>query len=403
MDVSLVGTTADVGALAPSAQRTGAIDAVLTMWLNAARELVPGLELFDAHTHIGKNDPDGFRQSAGELLDGLSAARACGCFVFPTHEPSGYATPNDIVIAQAQASGGTLIPFCRVKPGESALFEAERALSRGARGIKLHPRAECFTLDHPDVRALFALADERSLPILIHAGRGIPALGTHVAQLAAEFPDASVILAHAGASDLASIWRVAADLPNLLFDSSWWLIADLLALFALVPPGQVLFASDAPYGNTTAAGAYQVRLMLQSGLSPEQVRLICAGQSRRIAIGECPAPAGGPVGEHERAEHLLLARVASMIQVGAVMQARGGDGAEILALAQLACEVPDELDDAPVFRAVRALLDVYDAAMAVGIDDPTDRRLIALLLLAAAVASSPDVPLPADVALPDQA
>ena len=40
------------------------------------------------------------------------------------------------------------------------------------------------------VRLLIALAHERTLPVLIHAGRGIPALGLHAVQLSGEFPDA---------------------------------------------------------------------------------------------------------------------------------------------------------------------------------------------------------------------
>src|SRR5207302_232342 len=82
-----------------------------------------------------------------------------------------------------EAPDGLLIPFCRVDPHDNPLPEAERSLENGARGIKLHPRAEQFTLDHPNVRPLIALAHERSLPVLIHAGRGIPALGLHAVQL----------------------------------------------------------------------------------------------------------------------------------------------------------------------------------------------------------------------------
>ena len=55
--------------------------------------------------------------------------------------------------------------------------EARRCLDAGAGGIKLHPRAEQFTLSEPAVRELVALAHEREVPVLIHAGRGIPALG----------------------------------------------------------------------------------------------------------------------------------------------------------------------------------------------------------------------------------
>ena len=131
----------------------------------------------------------------------------------------------------------------------TALAEAERCLERGARGIKLHPRAERFTLDHPEVERLFALADERRLPILVHAGRGIPALGRHAYELTGAHPNARLILAHAGVSDLAWLWRHADERPNLLYDTSWWTAADFLALFSLVPPGRILLASDAPYGT----------------------------------------------------------------------------------------------------------------------------------------------------------
>ncbi len=378
------------------------LNAVIQPWLEAIRAQIPDLQLFDAHTHIGQNDPDGMHQSAEELLTGLRAAGATGCFVFPMHEPDGYSPANDFVINVAAQSGGMLVPFCRVKPGAGALAEAERALARGARGIKLHPRAEQFTLDHPDVPDLFALAHERTLPILIHAGRGIPALGEHVVRYAERYPNARPILAHAAVSDLAWIWRACADLPNILFDSAWWITQDLLTLFTLVPPGQILFASDAPYGLTGASAAAQLRLALQAGLTPEQVALIAAGQSLQVANGAPLAVAGPAVGERDRAGRVLLERVANFLQVGALLEFRTGDGSEMVALGSLACDVPPELDDAPVFAAIKRLLDTYQVARAA---EPENHDSRALLLLAAAVAMSPDVPLPATdgVAFVDQA
>ena len=76
------------------------------------------------------------------------------------------------------------MPFCRLDPNADPVAEAERCLARGARGIKLHPRAEQFTLDHPEVERLFALADERRLPILVHAGSRHP--GARPARLRAD-------------------------------------------------------------------------------------------------------------------------------------------------------------------------------------------------------------------------
>jgi uncharacterized protein len=354
-------------------------------------EQVPGLELFDAHTHLGQNDPDGMKQTPEELVSSLRSAGARGAFTFPFHEPDGYRDANDAVIEAAAASGGLLVPFCRVNPHDDPLPEAERSLKNGAQGIKLHPRAEEFTLDHPGVKPLIALADERSLPVLIHAGRGIPALGLDAVELAEEFPNARLILAHAGICDLSWIWRVAADLPNLLFDTAWWIPTDFETLFSLVPPGQIVFASDAPYGSTLLSAAFQLRWALQLGFSVDQIRSITAGQSLRIAAGEPLQPCGPAIGEREKSPHLLLDRVAYFLLFSAMGTMRGVDPTEMLALARLACDVPEEIDDAPVFAAIRGLLDDYEAYAA---EHPDERRRITFLILAATVARTPDVPIP---------
>jgi len=376
--------------MSASAQSLAVVE-MIRPWSELVLDQIPDVELFDAHTHLGQNDPDGMRQAPDELLAGLGLAGARGAFVFPMQEPSGYGPANDMVLEAARRSDGVLIPFCRVDPHQDAVAEAERALAAGARGIKLHPRSERFTLGHPRVRDLIAVAHERTLPVLMHAGRGIPALGLDAVELAAEFPNARLILAHAGVSDLSWIWRVAPDLPNLLFDTAWWMPADLEALFSLVPPGQILFASDSPYGATAIGPAFQLRIALQVGLSPQQIRSIASEQTLRIAAGAPLEPAGPAVGERQRAPHVLLDRVAASLLLAVISAFRGGDPTEQLALARLACDVPDEIDDAPVFAAIRRLIDDFDTYSA---EYPDDRRRMTFLILAATVAHTPEVPVP---------
>ena len=78
--------------------------------------------------------------------------------------------------------------------------------------------------------------------------------------------------------------------------------------------------------------------------------------------------------------------------LGTIATMRGSEGGpEMLALARLACDVPDDIDDAPVFAVVRDLLRTYDEVEAA---EPTNRRRLAFLILAASVARTPDVPVP---------
>jgi uncharacterized protein len=369
-------------------------DSGLVPWFEQLREELGGLEPLDAHTHIGANDPDGYKCTREQLVTSLERIDA-RAFVFPMHEPNGYPEANDMVIAEAAATGGRLFPFCRLDPHGDAASEAERALERGARGIKLHPRAEQFTLDHPNLTPVFALADERRIPVLVHAGRGIPALGRHAVEATGRYPGMRLILAHAGISDLSWIWRDAPDHPNLFFDTAWWSPADIQALLALVPPGQVLMASDAPYGSPVWASVMTIRHALQVGLDAEQARAVAGGQALRIVSGEDPLELGPAVGGASLTNDPLLERVYSFL-LSAIGQAFNGvEPAETLALVRLACDVGDDAEQAQVCRWVLELLDQRERYSPEGDGRPT-RFAPGLHFLVAAlgIVRTPDVPLP---------
>jgi uncharacterized protein len=213
-------------------------DALIRPWFESAVECVPGLSLFDANAHIGFNDPDGLGLSARELIETMEAIHARSVAT-PVHEPDGYSVANDRVLEECERSAGRLVPFCRVDPHSDGTGEARRCVEAGARGIKLHPRAERFELSDLELEGVFALAHERRLPVLIHAGRGISTIGRDALTLARRFPSAALILAHGAICDLNWIWREAQHQPNLFFDTAWWHSTDLAALFALIPTGQI--------------------------------------------------------------------------------------------------------------------------------------------------------------------
>ena len=374
---------------------------LVTQWLDPLLAELPGLSFFDAHTHIGSNDPDGARCTAKELLALLATVDA-RAVVFPMREPDGYPEANDRVVSEAAVSEGRLVPFCRLDPHEDPVGEASRCVERGARGIKLHPREEAFALDAAPVRQIFTFANERRLPVLIHAGRGIPALGRHSLDLAAEFPDSRVILAHAVVSDVSWIWGHLADHPNVFIDTSWWNPVDLVTLFAYVPPGRILFASDAPYGMPVMNAILTLRCALQVGLSAEQVTTVMGDQLDRLLAGEKPIDTGPAPGPPDIATDLILDRVFAYLIVGLGRLIAGAPADEMVALARLGCTVDDQAPQAPVCRAMAALIDLGEqmASASTDLTTPSPQRLAALgpLLLAATLAATPRVPVPPGLA-----
>jgi predicted TIM-barrel fold metal-dependent hydrolase len=368
-------------------------DIGLLPWYERLRQAVPVDDVFDVHTHLGSNDPDGYRCTREELVGALERVDA-SAFVFPMHEPEGYPAANDMVLAEAAASD-RLLPFCRLDPHDAPLAELRRCLDAGARGIKLHPRAEGFNLDHPGLADVFVLADDERLPILCHAGRGIPALGRHSIEVCERHPNLRLILAHAGISDLAWIWREAPAHPNLFFDTAWWSPSDVQALFALVPPGQILMASDAPYGTPAFAATMAMRHGLQVGLSPDALRGVLGAQARRLAERAQPLDLGPPPGEASLSRDPLMERVYSFLLSAIGQGFAGVDPNETLALAELACHVREGDPHAPIYRAILALLEArasYDPS-----GDGRPKRFAAglhLIIVAAALARTPDVPVP---------
>ena len=330
---------------------------LLPLYLSG-REALGEAPWFDAHTHIGSNDPDGRSATAQEIIGGLDAAGHRRALVFAMHEPDGYGPANDHVIAEAAASGGRLVPLARIDPNiDGALEEARRGLEAGARGFKLHPRSDAFGLPHPVVEEVVALAHEHRAPVLFHAGRGIPHLGEAVTDMAHRYPDARLILAHAGISDLGWIAPAAAELPNLLFDTSWWHVSDQLQLYATIPPGQILYASDMPYGPGLFAAFAFLRCGSAVGHPPEVLREIAGGQVARVVEGEDlldlgPAPGADVVGPRVIEAERVVSYAVTAVQIAF----RGLDPLEPLSLARLACRTSRDGEVARLLRLTDRLL-----------------------------------------------
>jgi len=320
----------------------------------------PGAEVIDAHTHLGL-DEDGRSLTLEQLLaqlDDADARRAC---VFPLHDPErrpAYTVPNDRVLEWAQASEGRLVPFCRLDPAEGAPAECERALAKGARGIKLHPRAQDFVFDSPVMDEIFQLGEDAGVPVLIHAGRGLPPLADGLADLALRHPATVLILAHGAICDQGIITTRLADHPGVLYDISCFFPIDVIELLARAPAERIVFASDPPYGMPATTLYMALRVARQAGLDEAATRGILGGTMASLLDGHGLPPVTPPRRGSSIVLSGRLARVygyASLVGpalfTGVVEQARA-----MLEMAIASCRDPDPGDVAEPLEAIgRAL------------------------------------------------
>jgi uncharacterized protein len=367
---------------------------LLPVFLDGRDGLGPD-DWFDAHTHIGQNDPDGRKATPDEILGGLDAAGHRRAMLFAMHEPDGYPAANDAVLAAAAASGGRFVALARIAPNaDGAVDEAERCLEAGAAGFKLHPRSDAFDLPHPIVEEVVALAHARRGPVLFHAGRGIPHLGEAVVDLARRYPGARLILAHAGISDLGWIADEATELQNLFFDTAWWNVADQLQLYTTIPPGRILYASDMPYAPGVLAAFVFLRVARAVGLGSEAVHSIAGGQLARIVAGEDPVDVGPAPGPDAVGRRVIEAeRIVSYCAAGLQVAFRGMDPAEPIALARLACRTCRDGEVRELLAYVDALLAIGQESAAAHPDVPF--AIMPATLLAMVLAGTPEAGLPA--------
>jgi len=309
------------------------------------RQAIPaGADLFDAHVHVGR-DIDGFVAPYEELMAFLARNGVRRAFAFcmdePDREPA-FRAPNDRTLEAAERSEGVLIPFVRLDLAEGPIEEATRSLDRGARGIKLHPRAQGFLLNDERLAPVFALAAERGVPILIHGGRGLPPIADHLTRLVDAYPQAQLIIAHAGIADLAGLSEAFGGRAGVYFDTSVWSPIDLLDMFHRVSPEQVLYASDYPYGQQPGSLLLSVRTARLAGLDDDQLLDMLGRSAARIANGE-PAPElTPPNGRGTLAQPLTFARIHHYLTMATpLLWTQQMDTIGVLGLALNACRERD--------------------------------------------------------------
>jgi predicted TIM-barrel fold metal-dependent hydrolase len=348
----------------------------------------------DAHTHLGQ-DEDGQSLDPESLIAFLDQvgpdARAC---TFPLHDPErepGYRVPNDRVLRWAQESGGRLYPYCRLDPAADPVGEAERCLGLGARGIKLHPRAQAFGFGNHAAESIWKVAEDAKVPILIHAGRGMPRMDP-LADLALRYPDVVLVLAHAAIADQGMFASRLADHPNVFYDTSTFSVFDQLELFARVPAERIVFASDVPYGRPVGALHTALRIAAYAGLDDRERSSLVGATMTAILDGQPLAEPRPPRIPEIRPISGRLARINAYLMMSFAAALSSGPppdftrGLPFVAMARAACRDPDPGAAGPAMERIDALLSAAEQLLTG--DNEQARTAVGLVMAAGVIAGT---------------
>ena len=359
--------------------------------------LPPGAVVVDAHSHLG-TDEDGQSLDLAGLLAALDEVgpTACAC-TFPFHDPErspAYRVPNDRVLRWAQESGGRLHPYCRLDPAEDPVGEAERCLALGARGIKLHPRAQAFGFGNSAAESIWKVADAARVPILIHAGRGMPRMDP-LAELALRYPDVVVVLAHAAIADQGMFASKLADHPNVVYDTSTFSVFDQLELFARVPVERIVFASDVPYGRPLGGLFTALRIAAYAGLDEGRRASLVGGTMTDILERRPLADPTPPRVPENRTVNGRLTRINGYVMMAFAAAVGSGPPPDFtrslpfIALARAVCRDPEPGVAGPALERIDSFLTIAEQALGGG--GGQSRTAVGLVMAAGVIAATEPV------------
>ena len=175
---------------------------------------------------------------------------------------------NDETAAFVAAAPTRRVGFFSVHPDESgALDRAERCRTElGLRGIKLGPNYQGFHPLGPGARRLYAYAEQYHLPVLLHQGaspvRTAPLRLAHpllIDEVAADFPELRIVLAHIAHPWQADALIVARKHPHVYCDVSagfyrpWSFYSALRLAHEWGVFDKLLFGSDYPVARPAEA------------------------------------------------------------------------------------------------------------------------------------------------------
>jgi len=240
------------------------------------------MRVVDAHVHLGKCRLFCIDYSPADVIEGMDANGIDTSIVQPVPGAINIEEVHEQVAEMAVKHKGRIYglacfnPYLEEDEYEKLATWAVKDLD--FRGLKIHTNGHSISPLHPYAKKVFRIANDLKVPVMIHTGAGIPcSLPALCIPPAMEYPDLTIILAHAGGELLSGEAIVAADLcPNIYLEGSWTSSFAVPGMVAAAD-GRLMFGSDVITNIQTELAKYK-----SQGLSQNQLDNILGKVAEKV-------------------------------------------------------------------------------------------------------------------------
>jgi uncharacterized protein len=208
--------------------------------------------LVDAHQHVGDCRVFDVDVEDAVLCEAMDRHGLDHALVMPFPGAVDPVATHDRIARLSASTNGRVRGIVNLNPHQdhgAYAHEAERCVTGlGFVALKLHTLGHAVDPVSKDGRMVFAQATRLGVPVMIHTGgAGEPfSRPARLLQLAREWSDTSVVLAHAGMGVASHEAAVVAQLcPNVYLETSWCGTLDTAMLVRMVGAERMLMGSDA--------------------------------------------------------------------------------------------------------------------------------------------------------------
>lgn len=222
--------------------------------------------------------------------------------VLANFAPAHLLSRNNLWTLETARQHPQLIPLVSLHPEMDGdlLAQLQQYISLGAKGLKIHPSIQEFAPDHPGMRDVYAWCEANRFPVVFHCGFVSHVYLNDFADLQMILPVIAayrrlpVILTHMAEGNAADVVRLAAQYPQVLFDTSiaisgelcfkrlhdpcWQDDAFVVDIIRRIGAERLVFGSDYPFGSPI----HDVMRFLRMPLADEEKQLIVGGNALRV-------------------------------------------------------------------------------------------------------------------------